>query len=116
MNEDNKRKVFVTQIPNRRAEGGALIPTFNIGPAVEHGEIVVIMPAEANFFNTSEMVKQLRKGLKDYSWARGDSVVCTGDPVIITTTGAILAEMTKNYKLLKWDKMARRYVPIDIHL
>lgn len=112
-----KRTVFVTQVPNRRDKGtGAFVPVFNISPAIEHGEIEVIMPPSASFYNTAEMVKHLRQSLVRYNYAAGDSIVPAGDPAVIMAAGAIVAERNKSFRILKWDKSVGRYVPIDIHL
>lgn len=109
--------VFVTQIPNRRDHAtGAMLPAFNIAPAVEHGTIEQVMPPSASFFNTVEMVKHMRLKLGEYNYERGDSVVCSGDPIVIAAAGAILAERNRNLRLLKWDRNVGRYVPVEVHL
>lgn len=111
------RKVFVTQIPNRRDRvTQAMVPVFNVDPASEHGEIEIIMPAGSSIFNTEEMVKHMRNKLSQYNYVRGDSVICAGDPVIIATAGAILSDMTRDYRLLRWEKLVKRYVPVEVHL
>lgn len=110
-------RVFITQIPNRRDPNtGAMVPAFDAMPAAEHGEIVVLMPASFSLFNTSEMVRQLRNTLVDYSFTRGDAVVPAGDPAIIFATGAVLAEQHRKMRILKWERSVKRYVPVEVSL
>lgn len=109
--------VWVTQIPNRRdPHTRALFPSVNISPASEHGEIRVMMPANASFFATGELISQLRSALRSYDFERGDSVVCLGDPAIIAATGAVLAEHTKSFNVLRWDRRTSRYHKIKVQL
>lgn len=117
MNHINKPRVFVTQIPNRRDPStGAMKPVFDILPAAEYGEIKVLMPASFSLFQTSEMIKQLRNELLDYDFVRGDCVVPTGDPAIIFSVGAVLAEQHRKIRILKWEKSVNRYVPVEVVL
>lgn len=111
------KKVWITQIPNRRDTAtGMLVPAVNVSPASEHGEIHVLMPANASFFATGDLVDQLRKGLRDYDYERGDSIVCLGDPAIIAVTGAVLMERTQRFVVLRWDRNIGRYVRVEISL
>lgn len=113
----SKPTVFVTQIPNRRdKETGVLVPVINIAPAAEHGEVRVIMPAKANFYASADLVRQLREGLRDYNFERGDTIVPLGDPSIVMTAGAVLAEMRTRFRVLKWDRLVSRYLPVEIGL
>lgn len=111
-----KPKVFVTQIPNRRDPSGVMVPSFDVVPASEHGEIQVMMPASFSLFNTAEMIKQLRRELVDYDFARGDCIVPAGDPAIIFATGAVLSEQHRKMRLLKWERSVKRYVPVEVAL
>lgn len=109
--------VWVTQIPNRRDKATqALVPAVNISPASEHGQIRVLMPPNASFFATGDLINQIRSGLRDYSFERGDSIICLGDPAIIAVVGSIMAQQTARYTVLRWDKNIGRYVRIEIAL
>lgn len=107
--------VFVTQIPNRRdKDTGAFVPSINIAPAAEHGEIRVMMPAQAPFHATTDLVSQLRAHLKNYSYGAGDSLVAVGDPAIIAVACAILGKEHGRFIVLKWDRNVGRYLPAHI--
>jgi hypothetical protein len=113
----NDATVWVTQVPNRRDQDtGMMVPAHNISPASEHGKIVIMMPADAPFYATADLVTQLRQRLRDYDFARGDSVVCLGDPAIIAVTGALLAEKNTRFAILRWDRLIQKYVRIEIAL
>lgn len=117
METQNGQIVWVTQVPNRKDRlTGALTPAVNISPASEHGEIKILMPPQANFFATSDLVDQVRAGLRNYDFERGDSVICLGDPAIIAVVGSILAERNRAYTILRWDKNIGRYVRIKVAL
>ena len=118
MNVDEQQAVvWVTQVPNRRDKStGQLVPSVNISPASEHGRVEVLMPPSASFFATSELVEQIRTGLRNYDYERGDSMVCLGDPAIIAVVGSVLAERNRAYTILRWDKNIGRYVRIKIAL
>lgn len=108
-------KVFVTQIPHKRDHGtDSFVPTINIAPAREHGEVVVMMPPRASFHATSDLVKQLNEHLKDYDYEAGDSLVALGDPAVIAVACAILGKTKGKFSVLKWDKNVGRYFPSTI--
>lgn len=116
MNSDGA-VVWVTQVPNRRDKStGAFVPAVNISPATEHGQIKILMPSDAAFYATEELVAQLRVGLHDYDFDRGDSLIALGDPAIIAVAGAVLAEQCSAFSILRWDKNIGRYVKITIEL
>lgn len=108
-------KVFVTQIPHKRDQGtDSFVPTVNITPAGEHGEIVVMMPPRASFHATSDLVDQLDGHLRDYDYEAGDSLVALGDPSVIAVACAILGRYKGKFTILKWDKNVGRYFPTTI--
>lgn len=109
--------VFITQIPERRDRTtGLMTPVVEVSAATEHGEPRVLLPPEANFFATKDYIKQLRAGLQDYSFERGDSLIALGHSEITAVAGAILAERNRKFIVLRWDRYTRRYVRITIAL
>jgi len=108
-------KVFITQIPNRRDPATrAFVPTVNIAPASDHGEVVVMMPPRAAFFATDDLVRQMKWHLKNYDYEAGDSLIAMGDPAVIAVACAILGKMHGRFIVLKWDKNVGRYIPSHI--
>jgi len=108
-------KVYITQVPNRKDPvSKALVPSVNIAPAAEHGELIVMMPPQAPFHATGDLVKQLTEHLKEYDYEAGDSLVALGDPAIIAVACAILGKMKGKFTVLKWDRNVMRYLPCRI--
>lgn len=107
--------VYITQVPQRRdSETGAYVPSVNIAPAAEHGEVVVMMPPRAPFHATNDLVKQLWGHLKDYDYEAGDSLVAMGDPAVIAVACAILGKEHRKFTILKWDRNVSRYLPSHV--
>jgi hypothetical protein len=109
--------VYVTQIPHvRDPDSKAFVPRFNIQPAGEHGNVVVMMPPRAPFHATAELVKQLRVHLAHYDYKLGDALVAMGDPAIIAVACAILGKDFGHFIILKWDRNIGRYLPTHVHV
>lgn len=110
-------RVFVTQVPNRRdKETGALVPSVNIGPASEFGELIIMMPPTAAFFATADLVDQLKNHLEKYDYDNGDVLVALGDPAVIGTACALLGKMRDRFSMLRWDRQLGRYLKVVIKL
>lgn len=110
-----KPTVFITQVPHRRdRETSAYVPTVNIAPAAEHGELCVMMPPKASFHATGDLVKQLWEHLKSYDYEAGDSLVAMGDPSIIAVASALLGKEFGRFTILKWDRNVSRYLPSHV--
>lgn len=110
-------KVFITQVPHRRdKDTDAFVPTVNIAPAAEHGEITIMMPPRASFYATADLTRQLRDALRDYDAEAGDSLVVLGDPAVIAVACAILGKEHGHFIILKWDRNIGRYLPHHIHV
>ena len=110
-------KVYITQIPHRRdPETRAFVPSINIAPAAEHGELIVMMPPRASFFATSDLVKQMKEHLQNYDYEAGDCLVAMGDPAVIAVACAILGKTMGRFTVLKWDPNVSRYLPTHIQV
>lgn len=108
--------VYCTQLPHRRdGATGALVPTYNISPAHEHGTVEMLFPAQAPFQSSVPLLKQLRLLLAHYDLAKGDCLLPLGDVVICAAAAAVLAERGP-FAVLKWDRNMGRYVKFDLGL
>ena len=108
-------KVYITQIPHKTdVVTGDFVPSINISPAQEHGEIVVMLPHQTSFYATGELVRRLRKHLTDYNYEAGDALIALGDPSVIAVASALLGRMHGTFLLLKWDRHLSRYTPSHI--
>ena len=112
-----KPTVYITQVPHRRdKETMASVPSVNIGPASEHGEVVVMMPPRAPFHATADLVKQLWAYLRNYDYEAGDSIVAMGDPAVIAVACALLGKEFGRFTILKWDRNVSRYLPSHVNI
>jgi len=107
--------VYVTQLPHRRdAATGSLVPAFNLTPAEEHGKLVTMMPPQAAFHATAELVRQLDEKLQDYDYEEGDTVLLLGDTTLVAATAAILGKRRAKFTVLRWDRNLGRYTRVVI--
>lgn len=105
-------KVFVVSEPLTYREGKAT-PMFDITPAMEYGEIEILTKYNQSMFLSVPMVRQLRNDLKDF--CDDDYILPVGDPVMIGTVCAVAADINNGlFKILKWDKRQRKYLPITV--
>lgn len=108
-------KVFITQIPHRRdRETESLVPSVNIGPAHEHGDVVVMLPPQASFYATADLVEQLSNHLEAYDIEGGDALIAMGDPSVIAAACAYLGARFGKFSVLKWDRQLGRYLKVTL--
>lgn len=94
---------------------GAVAPMFDITPALQFGDIDIVTKHNQSMFLSSLMVTHIRNKLKDFS--DDDYILPVGDPTVIGTVCAIAADINEGrYKILKWDKKQRKYLPITVDI
>ena len=88
-------------------------PAFDVSPALQFGEIVILTKHNHSMLASVPMIRHLREQLKDFN--DEDYILPVGDPVTIAAVAAVAADINKGYfKILKWDKRSRAYMPIEI--
>lgn len=101
-------RVFVPQVPSRfDTKLNTWMPTVNIDPAREYGDVKVMLPPEAARLETATQVKLLKDAMVDYG--PEDYILAIGNPVIIAITAAIADRASSPLRILQWDKVTRRY-------
>ena len=88
----------------------------NLLPAVEFGEIDILLPEGQVVFSTERTIKRLQINLRKYTFE--DYLLMVGDPAAIAMAGAIATEQNRGrMQLLKWDRQEHRYfvIKVDIH-
>jgi len=94
---------------------GQPIPLFDISPAIEYGELEILTRHSQSMIFSVPMVRALRDSLKNFS--DEDYILPVGDPITIGAVCAIAADINGGfYKVLKWDKRTRKYMPIEINV
>ena len=108
-----ENKVYVIQEVAGTKSGA---PKINIMGASKYGKFEFLLPEFSQIiFSPGPLIFKLRKALKDFTTE--DYLLLTGDPAIIGVACSIVSDMTNGrYNLLKWDKQARQYYPIEINL
>ena len=109
-------KVFVPQVPSRYDQGiESWVPTVNLDPAKEYGELEVLLPPEAGRMELQEVQAILSKKL--YDICEEDWLLATGDPVLIGITAALAANRLDGHlRILRWNKRQKSYDPVEVHL
>ena len=104
--------VYVTQEKARKVDG-QWVSEFDLTPAVEYGQVEILMPPGHSFFSPVPVIRALREMLKDFS----DDVYLLpiGDPSIMVAAAMIAGEKTGGrIKLLKWDRFQQAYIPVQL--
>lgn len=104
--------VYVTQIPARR-QGAAWVPTIDLTPAREFGEVTVIIPSGLNHPDMRQLRDLLRRALTTFKPSE-DFLLPLGDPAVQAFACAILGAEFGRFQLLRWDREQRRYFDYEI--
>lgn len=109
-------KVFVTQVPSRRdAATGMWVPTVNIAPAEQFGEVVMLLPPGSQFFAAAETTRILKARLHELDYQAGDYLLPLGNPVIMAVASAVAARRSNGcLNVLVWDRQTSSYVPYEL--
>lgn len=109
-------KVYVPQQPSRYDTATRLwIPTINLDPAKQYGEVVVMLPPNANRLHTAPLVSALKDQMEAYG--EEDYLVAVGDPSILAAAACIAARKTGGtLRVLKWDRLSATYIPVEMKL
>lgn len=88
----------------------------NIAPALNFGTIETILPPNAQIaFSVAPTVARIKRKLERFT--DEDYLLFIGDPTAIGIISAVAASRNKGrFKCLKWDKLERRYIPIQVDL
>lgn len=101
-----QNKVFVTQIPGRR-ENDAWVPSIDISPAKEFGDLEIIFPVGYNFPSLEIALPKLRERLSTF--LPGDYLLALGDPTLMMAASALLGRQLNQFEILKLDRRLQRY-------
>lgn len=109
-------KVFVPQVPSRFDRASRVwVPIVELSSAQQYGDIVEMLPPEANRLHTGPLVaamKEAMAGITDEDW-----VVAVGDPSLIAAAAAIAAaKCGGKLRLLKWDRITSTYLAVEMSI
>jgi hypothetical protein len=110
-----RARVFVPQQPSRYDhEAKMRIPTVNLSPATEYGELVSVIPAGLSAQFYAPIVATVRDKLRDMTY--DDYIVPVGDPILIAIVTGMALKMHGRVRLLRWDRETKRYTPIEVEM
>jgi hypothetical protein len=106
-------KVYAPQVPSKYDPATKLwLPSINLDPAKAFGEIVVMLPPNANRLHINPLIVALREQMKDFS--ADDHVVAVGDPSLIAAAACIAVRKTGGLlRILKWDRQTSAYISVE---
>ena len=109
-------RVFVVQQPMRRTDSGGLAPTFDLTPALEYGELELLLDTGVIVgIAMAPIVRVFKEKLADFS--DDDYIVPTGDPSAMGVAIAIAAQHNAGrVALLRWDRKQRKYVVLRVEI
>ncbi len=88
----------------------------NIASALDFGRIETILPPNAQVsFSVDPTVRRVKRKLEKFT--DEDFLLLIGDPCAIGICCAVAAAKNAGrFRVLKWDKRERRYLPLEIDL
>lgn len=109
-------KVYAPQQPSKFDTATRLwIPTMNMHAAEKYGELVVLVPPNANRLHTVPLIAAMRERMEHFGPT--DWLVAVGDPSLIAAAACIAVRKTGGLlRLLKWDRMTSDYIPMEMKL
>ncbi len=108
-------KVYLPQMPSRYdAKLRCWIPTINIEPAKQFGDVEVVMPPDAGRLGTDAMADAVMEAMQHFK--EEDYLVGVGDPVIISLCAIAAADNVERIKFLRWDRMSGTYATMEFDL
>lgn len=109
-------KVFIPQVPSRLDRGARIwVPTVDLGPAERFGDIVVMLPPEANRMHIGPIVAAMKERMENFT--EEDYLVAVGDPSLIAAASVIATRRCNGFlRLLKWDRITSNYNAVEMKL
>ena len=87
----------------------------DISDASEFGDLQILLPAkEQASFSTQPTIRKMVKSLSKF--CDDDYLLLAGDPAGIAIAGAIAAHNRGYFKMLKWDRLDKKYYPLEVNL
>jgi hypothetical protein len=113
-------KVYVVQKPLKVIKDGSgavvdTIPLFNLTPAMEFGELVVLFDPGDVSLMPERVMSILHDKMVDF--CDEDYILPTGDTVLVAAASMKASERNDgSFKILKWDRACRSYTELQYDL
>lgn len=111
-----KSIVYVPHVPSRFDDGTRMwIPTVNIRAAEKYGKLNVMFTPDVSSFSTAPIAAAMRAKMEAFT--PNDYVLAVGDPSLIIAMGVYAAKAAGGVlRVLKWDRLVRDYLVVEIRL
>lgn len=109
-------KVYAPQVPSKYDPATKLwVPSINLEPATAFGEVVVMLPPNANRLHINPLILALREQMKEFN--KDDYIIAVGDPSLIAAASCIAVRKTAGLlRILKWDRQTSSYIPVEANV
>ena len=98
-----------------RSTDGSWERKFNLSQAEKFGKIVPLASSTQSMVSAVPLVRRLNEIMRDFD--DDDYLLMLGDPSIMAAAAAIAsARNGGRFKLLKWDRLMRDYIPVQIDI
>ena len=90
-----------------------MVSAMDFRKASQYGQLVVCLPPGHVALSPAPTVSRLRDVLRDFS--DDDYLLAAGDPSAIAIAAVMAAKHNRGkFKLLKYDKVSRSYISVDV--
>jgi hypothetical protein len=106
-------KAYAPQVPAKYDPATKLwVPSINLEPAKQFGDLVIMLPPNANRLHINPLVVALREQMKDFT--AEDAIIAVGDPSLIAAAACIAVRKTGGLlRILKWDRQSSSYIVVE---
>lgn len=107
-------KVYIPSVPTRYdPASSSRISAVDLNPATKFGELDILVPLDGTR-DIHEEIGIIRDGLSEIK--RGDFIVAVGDPILIAAAIAYACDMLGEVRVLRWDRISKRYSVLEVVL
>lgn len=104
---------IVQETMKRDRQSGNWHRVHDFTPALEYGDLTFLLDGRFLPIQPQPIIEELRRKLSNFT--SEDYLLLAGDPVALGLATMIASEKTDgNFKLLKWDRDAGRYMTIQV--
>ncbi len=109
-------KVYIPQMPARYDQASRVwIPTIDIEPAKDHGEIVIVTPSSVSRLSVQDQMDIVTEAMMEFT--SDDFIIMVGDPFSQALVVATASHITGGrFRILKWDRFTHEYREVPANL
>lgn len=107
-------KVYVPSIPTKYDSAtDSRIPSINLNPAAKYGQIISCLPMDCDAAIPDQLAI-IQEKISEIG--PDDFIVAVGDPIAIAAAIAYSNDMIGMANVLRWDRIQKNYVNIEVIL